>query len=282
MKTPRLMPSQVVLTLGEFALLGQQQPLDDPGLAAHLGQDPARGRGDVRERDRGDRRPQEPARPLELPLPVEPRADDRDQEHQHAREGHHPHRPVDDLARSACSCRGRTCRCSCFWSWLRPCTLPLNEPVAMYESSFGILIEKLGVWSLCREAADLEEREAARLAGVPLRLGGGDLHALRARDGLAEAVADDELEQRRPAPRRSAPASPPCRKRSTVAAAQEVPAADAEHRRSTRRSARRASCARTRAARTRSTAAPRRSSAAPRRSRSCSRPGAASTSSRRG
>src|SRR4029453_15184887 len=34
--------------------------------------------------------------PLELPLPVQPRAHRSDHEHQHAREGHYPHRPVDD------------------------------------------------------------------------------------------------------------------------------------------------------------------------------------------
>src|SRR5262249_3982343 len=46
-----------------------------------------------------------------------------------------------------------------------------------------------------REAADLEERKAAGLAGVPLRLRGRDLHALRTGHGFPEAVADHQLEQ---------------------------------------------------------------------------------------
>ena len=187
-----------------------------------------------------------------------------DEEHQHARVGHHPHRPVDDphvrhvvaaavLARSCC--------------------LELVEALDLaVERAGGHVREEPRDRDreprrrvALREAADLEEREAARLAGVPLRLGGGDLHALRARDRLPEAVADHQLEQRHRAPRRSAPASPPCgrgRRRGRAGSASSRRRTP----RSTRRSDRRASCARRRAARTRSTAAPRRSSAAPRRS----------------
>ena len=36
------------------------------------------------------------------------------------------------------------------WSWLRPSTLPSNEPVAIHDSSRGIVIEKLGSGS-CAE-----------------------------------------------------------------------------------------------------------------------------------
>ena len=95
----------------------------------------------------------------------------------------------------------------------------------MYERSRGTVIEKARGFILLGEPADLEEREAAGLAGVPLRLGGGDLHALRARHGLAEAVADDELEER-DRHRHDQRQLRRLAEEVDVPAAQEVPAAD--------------------------------------------------------
>src|SRR5207248_8736972 len=112
--------------------------------------------------------PTEPPRPLELLLPVEPRSDRGDQEHQHAREGHHAHRPVDDpdvrhvIARAVL---------------LLLLSLKLVEALNLAAERAGRHVRE-DSWNRDREArrrmllgepAELEEREAARLAGVPLR-----------------------------------------------------------------------------------------------------------------
>ena len=75
---------------------------------------------------------------------------------------------------------------------MRPCTSPLNEPVAMYERRFGILIENFGVWSSSVKPPIWKAEKphgwhvfhcaseaAIFMAGVG--------------HGHAEAIADDEL-----------------------------------------------------------------------------------------
>ena len=57
----------------------------------------------------------------------------------------------------------------------------------------------VGVWSFVA-AADLEDRERARLAGRPLRLGRRDLHRLVLRLDDAELAADQHREDRWPGP----------------------------------------------------------------------------------
>ena len=241
-------------------LARQEQALHDPRLAAHLGQHPAGGRGDERERDRDDRRPEEPARPLELLPPVEPRADGGDQEHQHARVRHPAHRPVDRPHVRHVVAAAVLAVCSCALELveaLRP--VPLNEPVARYERSSRDRDREARRLVVLGEAADLEEREAARLAGVPLRLGGGDLHrAARSSTSIPKWLPNHELQQRdrhgddQRQLRRRAEQLDLAGRAGSASSRRPAP-------RPTRRSARRGSCARTRAARTRSRAAPRRS-----------------------
>ena len=86
----------------------------------------------------------------ELALPVEPGPEGGDEEQQHPEVGHHAHRPVvDDDVRGVVA-PAELMLLAIAGSRSIPSTLPLNEPVAMYESSRGIVIEKLGV-GFCAE-----------------------------------------------------------------------------------------------------------------------------------
>ena len=201
--------------------------------------------------------PEEPARPLELAASSSRHAPTSgDEEHQqlpayaitrmrpvdHAHVRHVVARPVH---------RSR----SCAWSSVEALHLAVERAGGdVRERVAGPVIEKLGVWSLLGEAADLEEREA-RTAGrcptAPRRRRSSCGCALVTR--IAEAAAERRAGAARPAPRTISASFAALRKSVDVAAAQEVPAADAEARRSTRRSGRRGSCARTRRARSRST-----------------------------
>ncbi len=78
-----------------------------------------------------------------------------------------------------------------------------------------------------REAADLEQRERARLARVPLRLGRGDLHRLVVGHHDADLAADPEVHRRdRDADDQRELRSVP--EELLVPPADEVPAGDAE------------------------------------------------------
>ena len=90
------------------------------------------------------------------------------------------------------------------------------------------MIAKAGVSSSSENPPNWTSEKPHGSQRVPLRLRSGDLHALRARHRLAEAVADHELQQRD----RHGDDERELRglaEEVDVVAAQEVPAADAEH-----------------------------------------------------
>ena len=207
------------------------QPPDDPGLAAGLGQDPAAEAGEERQRDPAHRGPLEPLR-LRRCHGARAASRPRARAAASARRGTPSRACTSRRARpSACSCPGPNCAASCAWFSFRPTTLPWNEPVARYDSSPGISIEKLGVWSLLREAADLEDRERRRLLGVPERLGRGDLHRLDVRRLRSRTRSPTRAGTRSAAPSARSRASPPRGRRRRCG-----PAAGARRRRRARRS----------------------------------------------
>ena len=135
----------------------------------------------------------------------------------------------------ACSCPARTAPLVLRLELVEALTtLPLNEPVARYESRPGISIENVGVWSSSVKPPIWKSENAARLRSVPQRLGGGDLHRLRARSRASPNwLPNHELEQRDRHQRRSAPASRPAEERRRCGRAARCQQADAEARRPT-------------------------------------------------
>ena len=190
------------------------------------------------------------------------RSDERDQGHERAGVGHRPHAPVGGPRPAGCSSPAPYWLSYCDWSGFMPWTSPSKSPVARNESSRGISMSKLGVWSSWEKPPIWKSENEAGCSRVPERLGGGDLHRLVVGRDDPEVAAEPEVEagDRHEDDQRQL-------RRATeeldVATAQRGASTRRRRRRPRRSSGPRGSRGRTPRARTRSRAAPRCSSAPP-------------------
>ena len=176
-------------------VLGQHQALHDPGLTAALGQQPAGGGHQERGQHGPGGHPEEEPGGVEFLPPEQEHPPQADQEHHGGDVGHHPHRPVlDEDVRHVVA---GAVLLVVLGVDLRQ-ALHLAVPGAGGQDGQQVRdLDDLGRGFVLVVAADLDHRERARLAGVPVGLGGGDLHRLVVGLVDAEPAADRELQHGR-------------------------------------------------------------------------------------
>ena len=178
-----------VPTDGDTPFLVFMQALHDPRLAAVLREHPAGGVDDQRRYGGPDRDAQEPPPIRRAASAEQPAAPDREQEEQPRGVGHDAHGPVLDedvrhvVARAVL---------------LLVLRVDVVEPLHLAVPGVGREqrqqvrdLNDLGGRLVPIAAADLEHRERARLARLPLCLGRRDLHRLVAVLDDAELAADE-------------------------------------------------------------------------------------------
>src|SRR5262249_23082004 len=135
---------------------------------------------------------EEPSRTLQFSSPHGPGPPKTDEQDYHREVGHHPHRPIlDEHIRDVVA---RSVLLLVLGIDLVE-TLHLPIPVVGREQREDVWnLEDLSRRLVLIAAADLKERERARLTGVPLGLGRGDLHRLVLRFDHTELATDEQCE----------------------------------------------------------------------------------------